>query len=349
MPLQIENAHAWIDDIAGFDPGLYASSTHGCIARILELLGEPLSYADLLVYSGFAFRVQVHDQMCPSAGHPFCGYPCLEGCDAAIPWHRHMLRPPEGIDPVDFQMRAREEVRASIDRGIPVHYGLEEDGLIIGYAGQGKRWWCLHPYHKQGTEAFWYDEVEGFAGGRWPWGLMIWSHRKHLHEIAEPSDLLRNALRQAIAMWEAGLQDGHYFVGKSAYEQWIGWLRKVQAGHISDPQAGMQGNAWGWTVLLHSRRTLGEWLRAHAANCPPRIHQPLARAAQHYSDLTAITMDGYAHPAELPPWSGQADQWTEDQREKQIARLESARQLDQLAIECLQEALEQFQQKATMV
>jgi hypothetical protein len=75
-----------IQGVKGCGPGDCASSIHGAQARILECLGEPLSYDDLVCYSGFAFRVQVHHQMCPSAGHPCCGFVCLENGLRALPW-----------------------------------------------------------------------------------------------------------------------------------------------------------------------------------------------------------------------------------------------------------------------
>ena len=40
-------------------------------------------------------------------------------------------------DRAAFEAEACAAIKASIDRGIPVHYGGEEDGLIIGYANEG--------------------------------------------------------------------------------------------------------------------------------------------------------------------------------------------------------------------
>ena len=71
MEVKRANGRVWIEGIEGFSPGEYASSVQGCQARILQTLGEPLSYDDLICYSGFAFRVGIHEEMCPSAGHPF--------------------------------------------------------------------------------------------------------------------------------------------------------------------------------------------------------------------------------------------------------------------------------------
>ena len=70
MDLKEDNGREWIDSVKGFSSGEWASSPHGCQARILQALGEDISYDDLVCYGGFAFRVSVHEEMCPSAGHP---------------------------------------------------------------------------------------------------------------------------------------------------------------------------------------------------------------------------------------------------------------------------------------
>jgi hypothetical protein len=105
--------------------------------------GKENTYDDLICYSGFAFRVEVHEGMCPSAGHPCCGFTCLENGFSALPWKTKLFETYPGSKPRDdqaaFEAEARAAVRKSIDRGIPVHYGNQEDGLIIGYADEGRR------------------------------------------------------------------------------------------------------------------------------------------------------------------------------------------------------------------
>ena len=86
-----EGNKVWIDDVEGFSSGEWASSPHGCQARILQTLGEGLSYDDLVCYSAFAFRVGCHEEMCPSAGHPYCGFACMEGSNRALPWKRQVF------------------------------------------------------------------------------------------------------------------------------------------------------------------------------------------------------------------------------------------------------------------
>jgi len=340
MTVKHDSYKTWID-LPGFDAGQYASSVHGAQARILETLGETLSYQDLICYSGFAFRIGVHEALCPSAGHPSCGYRCYEAQNA-LPWAARVYLSlpwdPAKADQAAFEAEVRTAVKASIDRGVPVHYGSEEDGLIIGYAEEGRRWWCVHPYQEGGRTAFWHDEVKGFGGGAWPWGIEIWTGPKPADQRPDERALTLAALRQAVDMWTTE-KTGAYFGGEAAYAHWLDWLRRVEAGQVEDPKAGMQGNGWCFDVLVHSRRIAGPWLRAKAESFTGQAREQLLLAADHYSQIAAVCMEGLSCPWDLAPGPGKADQWTSAARQRQIERLEAARDHDRAAVAAIGNAL----------
>ena len=77
-------------------------------------LGESLTYDDLLCYSGFAFRISVNDSMCPSAGHPCCGYVCLDNGFRALPWELKSYESPPGQNPKEDRCGFEAEVCAAI-------------------------------------------------------------------------------------------------------------------------------------------------------------------------------------------------------------------------------------------
>ena len=333
----------WIDGVRGFDPGEYASSVHGCQARILQVLGERLSYEDLVCYSGFAFRVGVHDKMCPSAAHPCCGFMCVDNGFRALPWKLRMFetfpwsKPRQ--DQAAFEAEACNAIKDSIDRGVPVHYGSEEDGLIIGYADEGRRWWCLHPYHKGGREAFWHDKVNGFAGGKWPWGIVVWTEPKPRDERASDRDLMIVALKQAVEMWKSEKR-GAYFVGEAAYAHWLGWLRDVEHGKVDDVKAGMQGNGWCYDVLIHSRCIAGRWLKQEADDFEGETARQLRLAADHYTHIAELCMKDLNCPWDLALRPNRLADWTSELRQEQIARLEAAWNHDRAAVTAVEKALE---------
>lgn len=341
MMVQHDAGKTWIE-VPGFDAGQYASSVHGAQARILEVIGETLGYEDLICYGGFAFRLGVHEALCPSARHPCCGFMCIDDSQRALPWRTisYSARPWDGekADRAAFEAETCAAIKASIDRGVPVHYGSEEDGLIVGYAEEGRRWLCVHPYHERGRQTFWHDEVQGFAGGAWPWGIEIWTGPKPADQRLTERELTVAALRQAVAMWETG-KSGDYFCGEAAYAHWLSWLCEVETGTVRDPKASMQGNGWCFDVLVHSRRIAGPWLKGKAELFPGQACGQLLVAADHYAQIPAACMEGLGCPWDLVPSPEKAEQWTSGLREDQIRRLEAARGHDRAAIGAIKEAL----------
>jgi len=336
-----EDDRVWLD-VEGFDAGEMCSSVHGAPARILEVLDEPLSYEQLICYSGLAFRAQVHKTMCPSAGHPCCGFECLKNSCRAFPWRALAYESFPWDKPKKnrkaFEQEVREAVRKSIDRGIPVHYSNEEDGLIVGYGDEGQRWLCLHPYHKNGRERFWYDEVKGFAGGKWPWAVVVWIEPKPDDERATPRDLTVAALRQAVTMWSAGKHED-YIVGDAAYTHWLGWLRSVEDGSEKDPKAGMQGNGWCYDTLVHYRRIAAEWLKQAASDFDGEVGEQLLVAAREYGAIAELLMRDLKCPWDLAMRPDRFEAWTSALRQDEIRRLEAARERDRAAIRAIEQAL----------
>jgi len=343
MKVERADGQVRIKDVKGFSAGEYASSVHGAQARILQALGEPLSYDDLICYSGFAFRVGAHEQMCPSAGHPWCGFTCIDNGVRALPWKIRVFEAAPSSKSVEdraaFEAKVRAAVKQSVDRGIPVHYGSEEDGLIIGYADEGRRWWCVHPYHKDGREAFWHDEAKGFAGGKWPWGVVVWTEPKPSDERVSDRDLTVAALKQAVEMWNTEKRQA-YFVGEAAYGHWLGWLGGVESGQVEDPKAGMQGNGWCFDVLIHSRRIAGRWLKRKADDFDGEAAKHLRLAAGHYARIAEVCMKGLKSPWDLALRANRLAAWTSELRQQQIARLEAAREHDRAAVAAITKALD---------
>ncbi|NUQ00077.1 MAG: hypothetical protein HUU35_09520, partial [Armatimonadetes bacterium] len=174
----------------------------------------------------------------------------------AIPWQREFIEgapwSPAATNREAFEAAARAAVLENIERGLPVEYGSEENGLIVGASSDGQRWLCLHPYHKDGRERFWHDEVGGFAGGAWPWFIGLWREPKPAAARPSAEALRLGGLKQAVAMWSSE-RVGDYLVGEAAYDHWLTWLRGIEDGAVEDFSGGLQGNGWVYAVLHHSR------------------------------------------------------------------------------------------------
>jgi len=338
MNVKRDGNRVWIEGVKGFSSGEWGSSIHGSYATILQAVNERLSYDDLVCLGGFAFRIGVRESMCPSAAHPACGYKCLDGAIRALPWridfHESFPWSEPKPDRTAFETEVRRAVKDSIDRGVPVHYTAEEDGLIVGYGDGGARWWCVHPYHEDGKEPFWHDEANGFAGPDWPWGIAVWTEPKPQSERANEHELMARALAQAVDMWDTERCED-YYVGEAAYRQWIAWLHAVDGDEVDSPESGMQGNGWCFDVLVQSRRIASRWLIARATRFDGDAADKLREAAAHYAKIVEICTDGLPSTWDLAPPPSRSSEWTAEMREEQVRRLELSCEQDRAATDAI--------------
>ena len=201
MSVQVrrDDGRVWIDGVEGWAPWEKESSVHAAEEAVMRAVGEDISYAYLLGVSGLAFRLQVSkDGLCPSSPHSFCGYQCVRGGVKALPWAVKIYQAKP--DDAEKVKEARTAVVESIERGVPVQYGSEEDGIIVGHQKDGEEWVCHHPMKKQGKELF----VEA----DWPWGIAVFTGPKENAPPALPLERVAiSQIEKALAVI-AGSQGG---------------------------------------------------------------------------------------------------------------------------------------------
>lgn len=342
-----EDGRVWIGGFRGFGSGEFCSSVHGAQFAAMRAIGGEVTYAQLLGASGLAFRMQVHEAICPSSPHSCCGFRCLDGSGKALAWKTRIFHP--GLDPANDTQEARAErvattraaVKASIDRGIPVAYGSWEDGNIVGYADDGAQWLCVHPYFRDGKEVF----VMGESGsefadceGGMPWGVLVFTEPKAGTEIVSPRELALDSMRQAVAMWESDPVEA-YILGDAAWQHWIDWVNGFDAdGETS--RAGMHGNRWIYVTLWEYRTAAAAWLRECGDILEPAMRGDVATAANHYLQLAALLLDGKDHVWEAAPPGGKPEAWSVEVRQRYCDLLEAARAHDRAAIAALRKALD---------
>lgn len=211
-----EGDRVWLEGVNGWFVGDKESSIHAAQEAVMQAIGEDISYVDLLGTSGLAFRMQVSkDGLCPSSPHSFCGYQCVAGSVNALPWKITVYE--AKADDVEAVKVARQAVVDSILRGVPVQYGSEEDGIIVGYQKDGEEWICFHPLREGGTKTF----VET----NWPWGIAVFTEPKET--VPSKRELALDALKQAIEMSEAEEADG-YYLGDKAWDDYLTKLRALR-------------------------------------------------------------------------------------------------------------------------
>jgi hypothetical protein len=223
----------------------------------------------------------------------------------------------------------------SLEAGIPVQYGSEEDGVIVGYQKGGEEWLCLHPYREGGTKTF----VETSR----PWGIVVFGERKE--QMPSRRALAVAALRQAVAMAHAeeGGEEKGYYVGFRAWEDYIQTVQSLDAADDKTRADAMQGNAWIYECLAQYRDSGARYLREIAGEFSPAAAAHLQKAADLYDRMANHVLRDEQHcVVTVAPYAWflkEGQTWTPEMRAEQVRRLQAAFPLERRAVHEMEEAL----------
>jgi hypothetical protein len=331
--VQREGDRVWLEGVKGWFVGDKESSPHAAQEAAMQAVGEATTYDDLVGVSGLAFRMQVHKDFCPSSPHPCCGFRCVARSTQALPWDVRFFdffgKKAEDAAKVK---EARQAVVESIERGVPVQYGSEEDGVIVGYQKGGEEWLCLHPYRDKGAKTF--DET------KWPWGIVVFTGPKEKRPSRR--ELAVGALRQAIEMAKTE-RSGDYWVGFKAWDVYLQKLEALDGADDKARQGAMLGNAWIYECLAQYRGVAACYLRGVADEFPPEAAKHLRRAAELYARMSDEVLRDKEHCVVTIapyPWAlKEGKTWTSEMRREQLRRLRAALPLEREAIQEIEAAL----------
>jgi len=320
-----------LEGITGWFVGDKESSVHAAQEAVMQAAGHDVTYEYLVGVSGLAFRMQVSQKgLCPSSPHPCCGYQCVARSTQALPLKVRIFEvKPDQKEKVS---EARKAVVASIDSGIPVQYGSEEDGIIVGYRKSGEEWICYHPMRDGGKKTF----VET----NWPWGIAVFGPAKE--QVPAKRDLAVGALEQAVHM--AGAEEAEaYFVGFKAWKEYIARLKELQTADWKTRKDGMLGNAWIYECLAQYRACAARYLESIADEFPEQAATHLRKAASLYSKMSSQVLrdeDNCVVSVAPYPWSlKEGDTWSDETLQGQIKRLEEALPIEREALGEIEAAL----------
>ncbi|NQT88121.1 hypothetical protein HQ560_15245, partial [bacterium] len=194
------------------------------LAAALQANGGAATYEQLMGVSSRAFRLQFN--WCPSAPHSHCGFntfePALRATGYATQDYPLAVWEPETRqqrEATDAELAAaRQAVQASIDAGMPVLFGSEECGLLVGYeplSEANPTGWLARPGPlgpPPMDDAPTVRPVE-----KLPWGVSI---LRKAGEAPEFRVSVLWSLRTAVENARKPTQGG-YAMGFAAWERWI--------------------------------------------------------------------------------------------------------------------------------
>jgi len=321
----------WLEGVDGWFCGDKESSVHAAQEAVMQAVGESTTYAYQLGVSSLAFRLQVSkDGLCPSSPHSCCGYECVGNSVAALPWNitSYSVKP----EYTSKVAEARQAVVDSINRGIPVQYGCEEDGLIVGYQKNGEEWICLH-YFKDA------NMKKTFIETQWPWGIAVYTGPKD--KLVSKHELAISALEQTLKMADTEESDG-YYLGFNAWRKYIEKLKALESADEKIRADNMHGNAWIYECLAQYRSAGAIYLREIAGEFNPDTAKHLRKAADIYDKQANEVLRDKDHCvisiAPYPWFLKDGQKWSPKMIKEQVKRLTDAFILERQAINQIREA-----------
>lgn len=329
-----------IEGVGELDFARRGNSVMGALELALHTIGDQTSYDELMGTSGMAFRLQMAlPEWCPSAPYAGVGYDCVPHAAAAlgrdIEW---IPAEPAASDPM---ARRVEAIVDSIDRDVPVLYGAEECGLIVGYH-HGGRQFSVRSYFDPSEMYSVLDRLDwpspGILGDAEP----APGPEQKLHRSLELAvDLAR--CEQRFPTHHPGR---HYACGFAAWEAWIDGLRddeRFQAIPREQLAVAIQANAWCYRSLIDARAAAGRYLG--------RAGDGLARIADLYERLALLLEEGLGVVPQPRAWLKDdgigigyrmqtGDDWPAAHRHQQADTLERGLDLERQAIGAIEALLE---------
>lgn len=320
---------AWIDGIPKLNwsnPG--ACTFMGALTRALNRVGEPISYTDLMGFSGAAFRF--------CFAHPDWDWSSVDG----------MLGYDHGqaaMDALGYEASWAEEdeMRAafmrSIDAGRPA-LGIDlvqaaEWGVITGYADEGRTLLCRTYFDDPGDDYM--------RSQRLPWLNYLIGDRK-----AAPARhvSLLTSLRIAViyARGEGFVSMGgcSYKRGIEGFETWISDLLdepRFDPGDVGNIGKHASINRFIFDALLDARESAARYLASHSELLGPDYQSQLKRLADVYGRVVRVLREcdqNLPKGEEIGP-----DDWTPEMRRAQADALRSVVVLEREALRTCEQIL----------
>jgi len=312
----------------------------GALSKGLAMDGQTVSYEELMVDTGLAFRVrwfqgvEERKRVCPSS--PVGEFPEETGLAG-----KAIGRSFKGVvrlDRKDPHMGdCLPQIMKELQAGRPV-LGYDRAlnvNLIYGYEADAKEVLTRDFFNG--------DKTVKIPLAKLP-GHLIMLGGKSKAPIPEENAI--RGIEHAVKNWtrdEAAKSNGKafYAYGKQGYERWIKDLKESDTNDVL-AQMMFQPNWWTFDSLTDARRAGGKHLRVLAKTS--KAKEELLQAAAICDEIGKASASVYVkHDAFTGPWSGKKqDAWDNAMRQRELAILENTRDLDEKLIAQLALALEKM-------
>jgi RNA polymerase sigma-70 factor (ECF subfamily) len=304
----------------------------GALEAALSVTDCPYTYAQMMSWSGLAFRVrwwrwEGEPMWCPST--PVGEFPEeVQAVSRATGWR---FRDVEHMREKKPDMaRYAPEIVASLDAGVPViGYPTADDlnvAVIFGYEEGGKQFVWRNYFRGEEPQVLPASETG-------PWLLFLEEHV----EPPPPRDALLEALRLAVRHWERECgpePGGPYRYGAATYDHWIADLE--HADSFTEEQRGSLFfmNWWNYSQLEDAREAAVGFLTGSTQVLDGGGREALAAATALYAEERDLLAAPFAaRDASFGPWSSKSiADWSPEVRRCECKILAQARDLEARAV-----------------
>ncbi len=317
----------------------------GALEAALASTACPVSYTDLMGYSGLAFRTRWMDN--PEGRETTWGTwrwhpvsPHGEGPDElaaltrATGWQFRREEFPTDPDSLTRQ-RLITDLVMSINDGLPCVIGRNTDlATVYGYNIHSISFFLRDYQHPQEAELRVSDRDPGFHSP-----LIFLSG---LGEQPAPRDALLSALAVAVRNGERSQEDGFRY-GLDALQAWEDALAGYDGYSAEERDLLFQCNWWCLMHLVDARQAAVDFLGANMDLLPGDGGAALLRAFQAYQQEAQLLGDfAQQHARFILWWGGGASvgQWDAATRQAQTGLLAKCRELETQGLQALGEAVE---------
>ncbi|MCE5239361.1 hypothetical protein LLH23_12840 [bacterium] len=303
---------------------------------------RPVSYADLMGYSGLAFRTRwfdnpAHEQTAWGASrwHPVSphgeGPEELAALSRATGWQFRRDELPADVNSL-ARRRVITDVVVSINDGLPVVAMRNTDlATVYGYNIHSMNLFLRDMQHPQVAELRVPENDAGLCG---PIIFLA-----GLGPEPPPAQVLMDSLKLAVSNARRAPQD-HFRYGLEALAAWERALAEADQCSDEERQLLFLVNWWSLMHLADARRAAADFLAAHADLVAPTAKADYAAAHRLFQQEAGL-LDRFAqqHTRYLMWWGGaaQAKDWTPADRQAQRELLAQCRGLEQWAFAALAE------------
>ena len=250
------------------------NSFAGALAGALAFLGDKSDLEYQMGATGFAFRINIGDRVCPSSPTAFFWEHFLRRALMVLGYDCRLVEAFEGN--LFFKKRlaeARALIKESIDSGAPVigwDLDVAEFGIIRGYDDESREYQIEGVRAEEQVLTLPYDKLGAMSTK----ALFVLTPTEKIE--TDPIAVAKRSIRYAIfhARTEAPISKA-YQTGLDAYGKWVEELQRGRA----DPL----GNSYNASVVLEARVAAAKYLREIAGHFAGTESELIAEAASHYA------------------------------------------------------------------